>query len=78
MRATVEASNMEAAPLERAPKGAIYTPPNSEIWDDAVTMALEYAGIGYETIWDPEVLGEGLEEYEWIHLHHEDFTGQYS
>ena len=78
MRATVEASNMEAVPLERAPKVAIYTPPNSEIWDDAVTMALEYAGIGYETIWDPEVLGEGLEEYEWIHLHHEDFTGQYS
>ena len=78
MRATVEASNMEAVPLERAPKVAIYTPPNSEIWDDAVTMALEYAGIGYETIWDPEVLGDGLEEYEWIHLHHEDFTGQYS
>ena len=78
MRATVEASNMEAVPLERAPKVAVYTPPNSEIWDDAVTMALEYAGIGYETIWDPEVLGEGLSEYEWIHLHHEDFTGQYS
>jgi hypothetical protein len=78
MRATIEASNMEAVPLERAPKVAIYTPPNSEIWDDAVTMALEYAGIGYETIWDPEVLGDGLSEYEWIHLHHEDFTGQYS
>jgi hypothetical protein len=78
MRATIEASNMEAVPLERAPKVAIYSPPNSEIWDDAVTMALEYAGIGYETIWDPEVLGDGLSDYEWIHLHHEDFTGQYS
>lgn len=78
MRAEVQSSNMEAVPLERAPKVAIYTPPNSEIWDDAVTMALEYAGIPYETIWDPEVLGDGLSDYEWIHLHHEDFTGQYS
>jgi hypothetical protein len=78
MRATVEASNMEAVPLERAPRVAVYTPPNSQIWDDAVTMVLEYAGIPFETIWDPEVLGEGLSEYEWIHLHHEDFTGQYS
>jgi hypothetical protein len=69
---------MEAVPLERAPRVAVYTPPNSQIWDDAVTMVLEYAGIPFETIWDPEVLGEGLSEYEWIHLHHEDFTGQYS
>jgi hypothetical protein len=78
MRATVEASNMEAIPLERAPKVAIYTPPNSTPWDDAVTMALEYAQIPYETIWDDEVLQGDLSEYEWIHLHHEDFTGQYS
>ncbi len=78
MRATVESSNMEAVPLERAPRVAIYTPPNSEIWDDAVTMALEYAGIEYETIWDDDVLDGDLSEYEWIHLHHEDFTGQYS
>jgi hypothetical protein len=78
MRATIDASNMEAVPLERAPRVAVYTPPNSRIWDDAVTMALEYAGIAFETIWDPEVLGEGLSDYEWIHLHHEDFTGQYS
>jgi hypothetical protein len=78
MRATVEASNMEAVPLERAPRVAVYTPPNSTPWDDAVTMALEYAGIPYETIWDRDVLGEGLGDYEWIHLHHEDFTGQYS
>ena len=78
MRATIDASNMEAVPLERAPKVAIYTPPNSTPWDDAVTMALEYAGIPYETIWDYEVVDGDLEDYEWIHLHHEDFTGQYS
>jgi len=69
---------MEAIPLEKAPKVAIYTPPTATPWDDAVTMALEYAGIGYETIWDYEVLQGGLDDYEWIHLHHEDFTGQYS
>jgi hypothetical protein len=78
MRATVQASNMEAVPLERAPRVAIYTPPNSTPWDDAVTMALEYAGIEYETIWDGDVLEGELSDYEWIHLHHEDFTGQYS
>ncbi|MDG2240754.1 MAG: hypothetical protein P8L30_11180 [Longimicrobiales bacterium] len=78
IRATIAGSNMEAVPLERAPKVAIYTPPNSTPWDDAVTMVLEYAGIEYETIWDPQVLNEDLNDYEWIHLHHEDFTGQYS
>ena len=78
MRATIAGANMEAVPLERAPKVAIYTPPNSTPWDDAVTMALEYAGIPYETIWDYEVLEGDLSDYEWIHLHHEDFTGQYS
>ncbi len=78
MRATIQGANMEAVPLERAPKVAIYTPPNSTPWDDAVTMALEYAGIEYETIWDDDVLDGDLSEYEWIHLHHEDFTGQYS
>jgi hypothetical protein len=78
MRATIQGSNMEAVPLERAPKVAIYTPPNSTPWDDAVTMALEYAGIEYDKIWDYEVLDGDLSDYEWIHLHHEDFTGQYS
>jgi hypothetical protein len=78
LRATVEESNMEAVPLERAPEIAVYTPPNSSPWDDAVTLALEYAGIPYERIWDPEVLTNGLEQYDWLHLHHEDFTGQYS
>jgi hypothetical protein len=78
MRAVIESSNMDAVPLEKAPKIAIYTPPNSTPWDDAVTMALEYAGIAYDAIWDQDVLGESLDDYEWIHLHHEDFTGQYS
>jgi len=78
LRSTIAQSNMEAVPLEKAPKVAVYTPPNSTPWDDAVTMALEYAGITYETLWDPQVLSEDLGRYEWIHLHHEDFTGQYS
>jgi len=78
MRAQIEDSNMEAVILEKAPKVAIYTPPNSTPWDDAVTMALDYAGIAYDEIWDADVLGENLDDYEWIHLHHEDFTGQYS
>ena len=78
LRATIEESNMEAVPLEKAPEIAVYTPPNSSPWDDAVTLALEYAGIPYERIWDPEVLTNGLERFDWLHLHHEDFTGQYS
>jgi hypothetical protein len=78
IRATIADSNMEAVPLEKAPKVAVYTPPNAAPWDDAVTMALEYAGIEYTTLWDPEVLDQDLSQYEWIHLHHEDFTGQYS
>jgi len=78
IRATIAESNMEAVPLEKAPRVAIYTPPNTTPWDDAVTMALDYAGIEYQTIWDPEVLNGGLSEYDWLHLHHEDFTGQYS
>ncbi|MEX1257291.1 MAG: asparagine synthetase B [Gemmatimonadota bacterium] len=78
IRGIIQAGNMESVPLETAPKIAVYTPPNATPWDDAVTMALTYADIPYETIWDPEVLTGGLEEYEWLHLHHEDFTGQYS
>ena len=78
IRATIEDGNMEAIPLEQAPQIAIYTPPNSLPWDDAVTMALDYADIPYSTVWDSEVLGSDLPEYEWVHLHHEDFTGQYS
>ncbi len=78
VRGTIAANNMDAVPLEKAPKVAVYVPPNNAPWDDAVRMALEYAGVEYDRIWDAEVVGGGLEDYEWLHLHHEDFTGQYS
>lgn len=75
--ATIEDNNMEKILLEKAPKIAVYTPPNSQPWDDAVTLALTYSEIEYEKIFDDEVLGGFLEKYDWLHLHHEDFTGQY-
>ncbi|MGD2068028.1 MAG: asparagine synthetase B [Gemmatimonadota bacterium] len=78
IRGVIADSNMEAVPLEKAPEIAIYTPPNSTPWDDAVTMALTYAEIPYETVWDREVIQGELDRYDWLHLHHEDFTGQYS
>jgi hypothetical protein len=78
IRAEVAAGNMEAVPLEKAPRIAIYTPPEAPPWDDAVTLALSYAGIDYETVWDAEVVNGGLAEYDWLHLHHEDFTGQFN
>jgi hypothetical protein len=78
VRGEIQNGNMDAVPLEKAPKVAVYAPPNAAPWDDAVTMALNYAGIKFEKIWDPEVVGQGLRSYDWLHLHHEDFTGQYS
>jgi hypothetical protein len=69
--------NMEAVVLEKAPKIAVYTPYGKQPWDDAVTMVLSYAEIPYETVYDEEVLNDGLLLYDWLHLHHEDFTGQY-
>ena len=77
IRQTIEDNNMESVLLEKAPNIAVYTPANKEPWDDAVTLALTYAEIEYKTVWDAEVLDGKLEEYDWIHLHHEDFTGQY-
>jgi len=74
---TIEANNMEKIILEKAPRIAVYTPPNKEPWDDAVTLALTYAKIPYEKIWDEEVISGDLYKYDWLHLHHEDFTGQY-
>ena len=74
----IEQQNMDAVPLERAPRVAIYSPPNANPWDDAVTMALQYADIPFTKIWDPEVIGGRLHDFDWLHLHHEDFTGQYS
>jgi hypothetical protein len=69
---------MERIVLEKAPRIAVYTPDNTNPWDDAVTLALEYAEIPYDELWDAEVLQGRLTEYDWLHLHHEDFTGQYS
>ncbi len=72
-----EDNNMDVVRLEKAPKIAVYVPPTFQPWDDAVTLALEYAEIHYDKLWDDEVLQGKLSEYDWIHLHHEDFTGQY-
>jgi len=69
--------NMEAVLLEKAPKIAVYSPQGNVPWDDAVTMVLEFAEIPYETIYDEGVLNDELLLYDWLHLHHEDFTGQY-
>ena len=69
--------NQDVVRLEKAPKIAIYSPTNKQPWDDAVTMALTYAEIPYEVIYDEEVLANLLPLYDWLHLHHEDFTGQY-
>jgi len=78
IRAEIEDNNMESVILEKAPTIAVYTPPNSPPWDDAVTLALTYADIPYDEVWDAEVLQGRLKDYDWLHLHHEDFTGQYS
>ena len=69
--------NMEIVVLEKAPKIAVYTPKGKQPWDDAVTMVLTYAEIPYTEIYDEEVLSDQLILYDWLHLHHEDFTGQY-
>jgi hypothetical protein len=69
--------NMDAVILEKAPKIAVYSPSGKQPWDDAVTMVLTYAEIPYEIIYDSEVLNDALLLYDWLHLHHEDFTGQY-
>ncbi len=69
--------NMEAVVLEKAPKIAVYSPKGNQPWDDAVTMVLTFAEIPYKTIYDKEVLEDNLILYDWLHLHHEDFTGQY-
>ena len=69
--------NQDVVRLEKAPKIAIYSPNNKQPWDDAVTLALAYAEIPYEVIYDEEVLSNLLPLYDWLHLHHEDFTGQY-
>lgn len=69
--------NMETVSLEKAPRIAVYSPKGNQPWDDAVTMVLTYAEIPYDIIYDEEVIGDQLLLYDWLHLHHEDFTGQY-
>lgn len=69
--------NMEEIKLHKVPRIAVYTPPNSLPWDDAVTLALTYAEIPYDPIYDEQVLSGILPMYDWLHLHHEDFTGQF-
>jgi len=69
--------NQESVLLEKAPKVAVYTPSGKKPWDDAVTLVLTYAEIPYKTVYDREVLNDELLLYDWLHLHHEDFTGQY-
>ena len=74
---TIEENNMEIVLLEKIPKIAVYSPPDKQPWDDAVTLALTYSEIDYDVIFDDEVLSGELSNYDWLHLHHEDFTGQY-
>lgn len=76
VRRELAGGNMDAVPLEKAPRVAIYTPPGAQPWDDAVTLALTYAGIPFDKVWDDDVLAGTLDKYEWVHLFHEDFTGQ--
>jgi hypothetical protein len=77
VRKTIEGSNMDAVTLEKAPRIGVYMPPIRDPWDDAVRLALDYAEIKYDVLWDKEVLAGKLAEYDWLHMHHEDFTGQY-
>jgi hypothetical protein len=70
--------NMDLVKLEKAPKMAVYSPKNKLPWDDAVTLVLKYAEIPYDVVYDEEVIRGDLPKYDWLHLHHEDFTGQYS
>lgn len=77
IQAEIAQSNMETVRLEKAPKVAIYVPPVKQPWDDAVMLALEYAQVPYARVFDEDVIAGDLPKYDWLHLHHEDFTGQY-
>ena len=78
IRAELAGGNMDAVVLERAPRIAIYRPVDQPPWDDAVTLALTYAGIDFASVWADAVLNGDLAKYDWVHLHHEDFTGQFN
>lgn len=69
--------NQDAVSMNKAPKIAVYSPPNKQPWDDAVTLVLTYAEIDYDVIYDEEIINGKLSAYDWLHLHHEDFTGQF-
>jgi len=69
--------NMDIVKLEKSPKIAVYSPKNKQPWDDAVTLVLTYAEIPYDIVYDEEIINGNLPLYDWLHLHHEDFTGQY-
>ncbi|MFC1543133.1 asparagine synthetase B [Candidatus Neomarinimicrobiota bacterium] len=75
--ATIGNNNMDVVLLEKAPRIAVYSPPNNQPWDDAVTLVLTYAEVPYALVYDEEVLSGTLSRYDWLHLHHEDFTGQH-
>ncbi len=77
IRKIVAQENMDEVLLEKPPHIAVYSPPNKQPWDDAVTLALTYAEVPYDVIYDQDVLAGKLGDYDWLHLHHEDFTGQY-
>ncbi len=77
IRQIVKQENMEEVLLEKPPRIAVYSPPNKQPWDDAVTLALTYAEVPYDVVYDVDVIGGRLNDYDWLHLHHEDFTGQY-
>ncbi len=74
---SMEGVNQDVVLLEKNPKIAVYTPPGKDPWDDAVTLVLDYAEVPFDKIWDKDVLGGRIYEYDWVHLHHEDFTGQF-
>ena len=74
---TIESNNMDIIKLEKSAKIAVYSPPDKQPWDDAVTLALTYAEIDYDVIFDDDLFAGALKKYDWLHLHHEDFTGQY-
>ena len=78
IRRELAGGNMESVPLEKAPRIAVYSPPGAQPWDDAVTLSLKYAGIDFTAIYDTEVARGDLTKYDWLHLHHEDFTGQFN
>ena len=78
IRREMSLGNMESVPLEKAPRIAVYSPPDAQPWDDAVTLALKYAGIDFTPVYDEQVEKGDLAHFDWLHLHHEDFTGQFN